>query len=466
MLSIDYTGRFGDYRLEKRGTHISGQMFSKNTAILHRSSTNRSDYVSNCNFFNCDKVDYKKIINPIIEQTAMAAGGKSVIIGSDTTEANYESHAHYLNRNDKDLGPVGNNKDLGFFMHPSIVLDEASEMLLGISDLHIWNRSYDKTNKHEREYKKRPIEEKESNRWITCAQNSKIALKDAATILFVADREADIYEAFATLPDERCDVLIRSKTDRQLYNTDVKLRETLKAQTAAGHISLIIRDGHKRAGRKANLSVKHTKVLIARPARFPLSSETPEYVELYAIEVKEPSDSLAEGEKSIHWILLTSRKINSLSDALYAAKCYGLRWQIELVFGTLKSKGLDIEESQLESGKALKSMAAMSLIAAVRINQLRTGRENTTVPCSIVFTATQISLLHVLCKKFEGQTEKQKNPYPPEALAWGTWVIARLGGWKGYTKNESPPGNKTMLWGWNQFLNIFEGWQIASQIKI
>ena len=137
-----------------------------------------------------------------------------------------------------------------------------------------------------------------------------------------------------------------------------------------------------------------------------------------------------------------------------------------MVFGTLKSKGLDIEESQLESGKALKSMAAMSLIAAVRINQLRTGRENTTVPCSIVFTATQISLLHVLCKKFEGQTEKQKNPYPPEALAWGTWVIARLGGWKGYTKNESPPGNKTMLWGWNQFLNIFEGWQIASQIKI
>jgi hypothetical protein len=460
MATTDYTGYLSDYRLEKRANSIAEQMLKEKSAILHRLSFNRSNYVSNCNFFKRDKVDHQKIIQPFIDQTAKAAAGKSVIVGSDTSEINYESHSEYLSRRDPDLGPVGNNEDTGFFTHPSIVLDEASEMLLGISDLYIWNRSYDKDNKFERKYSKQPIEEKESYRWIACAQNSKIVLKEAASILFVADREADMYEAFATIADERCDVLIRSRTNRKLHGSDIRLKETLAAQNPAGEISLTIRNAKKRKGRKATLAVKYSKVQIERPESHASSSTTPGYIELYAVEIKETT-TLPEGEKPVHWILLTSRKIESLEDALYTAKCYGLRWQIELVFATLKSKGLDLEESQLETGKALKSLAAMAIITAIRINQLRLGRENTSVNASIAFTQEQISLLYVLVKKYEGQTERQKNPYPSESIAWAAWAIARLGGWKGYAKNESPPGNKTMLWGWNKFLMTFEGWRLA-----
>ena len=37
--------------------------------------------------------------------------------------------------------------------------------------------------------------------------------------------------------------------------------------------------------------------------------------------------------------------------------------------------------------------------------------------------------LMAICKDYEGETptERQKNPHPPDTLAFATWVIARLG---------------------------------------
>lgn len=436
-------------------------MLSKKTAILHQSSESRSDYVGNCRFFNNKSVNHQQISKPLIEQTAQAAAGKSVAIIQDTSEANYESHAGYLSMEDEELGPVGNNTDIGFFMHPSIVIDETSGLLLGASDVCIWNRSHNKGDKHGRQYNKLPIEEKESNRWIASAQRSKTALKDAGSILFIADREGDIYEGFAAIPDERCDVLIRSRTSRELHNSDTKLHEMIAEQPVEGNILLTIRDANKRTGREATLAIRYCKVRIARP-RHLAKEGTPDYVEVYAVEAKETSTSIPSAEKPVRWILLTTRNVNNLKDALSVIKLYGQRWQIELVFATMKSKGLNMEESQLESGKALKSIAVMSLITAIKVNQLRMARDNNTLPATIIFTAQQIALMHLLLKKLEGKTDPQKNHHPPETIAWAAWIIARLGGWKGYTKNESPPGNKTMFWGWNKFETLYEGWQLLN----
>jgi hypothetical protein len=434
-------------------------MLFKKTAILHQSSTSRKDYVAACRFFNNDQVNYQNISKPLVLQTAKAAAGKSIIVGQDTSEINYEDHAGYLSRSDKDLGPVGNNKDLGFFLHPSIVIDEQNEMLLGVSDVYIWNRSYEKQDKYGRQYAKQDIEEKESYRWITAAQRSKEVLKEASSILFVADREADIYEEFIAVPDKRCDVLIRSRANRQLYEREDKLYEVLAAAPEAGNISLNVRSAKNRQARQTSLSIKYSKVCIARPRT--ARENLPAYVELYAIEVKEAATTVPEGGKPICWILLTTKPVNNLSEALHLIRCYALRWQIELVFGTIKSEGLDLEGSELESGKALKSMAVMALITALRINQLRLARNNAAIPATIIFTFTQIALLHALIKTLEGKTQAQKNNYPAETMAWAVWVIARLGGWKGYSKSESPPGNKTMRIGWNDFNRIYQGWNIA-----
>jgi hypothetical protein len=440
-------------------------MLEKPTSILHQINSNRSNFVAACRFFKNPKVDSNKLIQPLLKSTAEASVGKDVLVIQDTTELNYEHHSGYLSRKDKDLGPTGNDIDMGFFMHPSIVIDLKNEMLLGASDLHIWNRQYDKKKKNERDYKKEPIEIKESYRWIASALRSKEILKKASSILIVSDRESDIFDEFIEVPDSQTDVLIRSKENRRLHGSDFKLYEYLDTIPMTGSISLNMRNAKHRTARQATLNIKFSKVSIVRPKRVPKQKNLPAYIELNVIEVIEDASNVPDGEKSICWVLLTTRPVDTLSQALYLIKCYALRWQIELIFSTLKSKGLNIEESQLETGKALKSLSALSFITAIRINQLRLAHDkNNDAEATIVFNSEQIILLKALVGKLEGQTEKQKNPHVIESLAWAVWVIARLGGWKGYS-SESPPGNKTMYIGWNDFNRIYSGWNIARNLN-
>ena len=409
-----------------------------------------------CRFFNNSKVEHRFIGQTLIEQTGKSVEGKSVLVIQDTTTFNFD--ATYLKVEDEELGVLGAQGGKGFFVHPSIVIEKDSGHLLGASDLYIWNRKDGTPDKRQRAYQQQPIEQKESHRWVVAAQRSKQALSKADAILFVADRESDIYEEFVQVPDNKSDVLIRCKENRRLYKNELKLYEYIASQTESGRLKLVIREANKRKQRDAQLSIRYCKVFIARPKNHPYKNNLPEYLELYGIEVKETT--VPKGEKPICWILLTSAPVTNLNEALHLIKCYSLRWQIELVFGTMKSNGLNLEESQLESGRALKSLAAMAFITALRVNQLRLAREDSSQPLTVVFTKEQIALLHVLIKRLEGKTEAQKNPYPEQSLAWGIWVVARLGGWKGYSKSESPPGNKTMLLGWNSFNQILFGWSL------
>jgi len=71
----------------------------------------------------------------------------------------------------------------------------------------------------------------------------------------------------------------------------------------------------------------------------------------------------------------------------------------------------------------------------------------------------KILRLQKVNERLEGKTEKQKNPFPSNKLNWAAWIIARLGGWKGY-KSQKPPGPITMKTGLDKFQNIFQGYQL------
>ncbi|WP_414573692.1 hypothetical protein [Nostoc sp. CCY 9925] len=45
-------------------------------------------------------------------------------------------------------------------------------------------------------------------------------------------------------------------------------------------------------------------------------------------------------------------------------------------------------------------------------------------------------------------------------VAWATWIIARLGGWSGYS-SQKPPGITTLVRGLYQFESTFFGWKLA-----
>ena len=244
----------------------------------------------------------------------------------DTSEINYQHHVGKLALKDADLGPLGNNRDIGFFLHPMLVVDRRDGFPLGVSDIYAWNRTWNHATKTQREYKKLPIEDKESFRWIRSGQVTKEVLCEAESVTIIADREADIYEEFIEVPDDKTHLLIRATQNRVLADQEEKLFEYVGKQVVSGTYTLEIPKGHsKRQGRTADIEVRFCPVKIARPKNA-LNKTLPEYVELYALEAKETASSVPAGEDPICWRLLTTHCVSSFSDACEIIQWYRWRW--------------------------------------------------------------------------------------------------------------------------------------------
>lgn len=439
-------------------------MLDKNTTILNQLAEDRSDLVGFSRFLRNDKITTDSLVKSATHRCSQLADGRDVLVINDTTDFNFRDHQKLLNATDNDIGPMSNEGDIGFYLHPALVVDSEQGLSLGFSYIKIWNRPYYHKNARERKYKSQPFHEKESYRWIECGIESKKNLSKASHVTIIADREGDIYQEFALLPDNRTDLIIRSGQDRSLDDSDKKLYETLSEVPSWGKYTLRVRNAQKgeRQGRETSIEVRVKKVKIRKPIA-EKNKSLPSYVELYAIEAKEKNSLVPSTEKPICWRLLTTYDIYSLNDALRIIQKYALRWQIELLFGTLKSKGLNLEASQIESGSGLKNLCIITLQVALQINQLTQGRDNENESAQVSFNPKQLQVLILLIKRYEGKTEKQKNHYKAGTLAWAAWVIARMGGWKGYD-SEAKPGNKTMRIGLIRFENMYTGWELNQKM--
>ncbi len=149
----------------------------------------------------------------------MAVKGNVVLSIKDTSQINLYNQKNRI-KHDGSIGatnaPVNG---LGFFIHPSLVVDAATYFPYGYCYIAIWNRAEERAPKQTKDhnnYKKLAIEHKESNKWLTSCKAAQSCLKEAAMVIIVQDREGDIYEQFATIPDERTHLLVRAKSDRQL----------------------------------------------------------------------------------------------------------------------------------------------------------------------------------------------------------------------------------------------------------
>ena len=438
----------------------------KGTVVLNRLADNPAESIAYSRFLNNESVSISELREESVARCNQVCEGRHVLCIQDTTEMNFQSHAGKLKDSDPDLGPVGNNSDIGFFLHPSVVVDSQREFPLGFGDIYLWNRSFDKLDKQERDYKSQSIEEKESYRWIESSQRCQNHLKAADLVTIVADRESDIYEEFVMVPDEKTHLLIRSKHDRCLSDKKEKLFSHLSSQPVVGSYSFSLKGDRRRnrKGREALMEVRFTKVKIKRPQNLANHSTLPEYVELYGIEVREHPSTIPAGEKGILWRLLTTHQVETLSEACQIIRWYCLRWFIEQLFRTIKSDGLDIQASQLESGDALKKLSIMALQVALQIMQLVQERDGKSgVEASVVFKEEEVECLEKINLQKEGRTPKQKNPYPKRSLAWAAWVIARLGGWKGYS-SQYYPGPITMKRGLQAFEQILIGWDLAQML--
>lgn len=433
-------------------------MSERQTVCLRKLGDDRAEKVKFRRFLSNERVTVTEMVASRAALAATAAAGRHVLAIQDTSEVNYEAQR----KRKRGLGTVGNGSDVGLFVHPVLGVDAASGECLGLIDAQVWRRRKRKA----KDYRHRPIEDKESYRWLKGAEQTKAALAAAAMVTVVADRESDIYEEWARVPDARTHLLTRACRDRALAGGGC-LFATLAAFAEAHRFTLDLpaRPG-KRSARQACLAVRFGRVGICRPKACS-DKGAPAEVELFAIEVRELDPP--KGEAPVLWRLLTTHVVENIEQALTVIGWYRQRWNIEQLFRTLKRQGLGIEQSVVEDGAALERLAVVALIAATITLQLVLARvaadraQGRTQAAARVFDAEQIDVLGALQATLQGRTSKQQNRYPPKSLAWAAWIIARLGGWTGYDTDKAT-GPITMRDGLQRFHAIVEGYRLSRNV--
>jgi Transposase DDE domain len=439
----------GDVRRDARADWLLERIVSAGSLVLREIGGTREGEVAVGRFLMSEKVDVAGLLAPHVARTAAAAAGRRIVAAQDTTEINFAGRAARR----RGLGPAGNGADQGFFIHPVIAVDADSEAVLGVAGAKIWTRADAPTPPHAG----RAYEDKESLRWLEGAQSaSKILAPSAARVIMVADREGDIYPLFARKPAD-IDVIVRGNHDRALADGS-----TLFAAPAGwlelGRMAVRVAPrGPGDKGRVATVALKAGLVTIKKP-KSSGHKQDPAALTLGLVEARE-IDAGPAVTKPLVWRLVTTLPVATLAEAEDAVRLYRLRWRIEEVFRTLKSDGLKLEDTQVESAGRLFKLAALGVVASTRIIQLVDARDGSHRPATDIIEASQMAAAAAIGAKLEGRTGRQKNHHAKGSLAWLAWIVARLGGWNCYYK---PPGPKTMARGLDRLLDRIEGFAIAT----
>ena len=208
-----------------------------------------------------------ELVRSLSEQCQQQVKGRQILSISDTSEINLQAHQGRLNP--EGLGVVGNNRDVGFFIHPSLVVDAESGFPLGLSHVQLWSRDPERPSKQERQSAKLPIEQKESYKWLASAERSQRCFEqgEADLVTHIGDREADLYEAWITIPNRWNHLLVRVHQDRRLVGQTQSLYASLSTQPQVGsytmEVTLDARQGRK--SRQALLAVSCASVKFGDP---------------------------------------------------------------------------------------------------------------------------------------------------------------------------------------------------------
>lgn len=497
-----------DLRLEKTVDLLLNRQVSHSSIVLRQLSADHNEEQRFGGFLNNKKLILSDLGSHLLSsQDLSSARGRHIVSLQDSSVIDL-SHRGAENLG---YGSIGNGLGYGFMIHPHLLLDAENGHLHGLGSLyhHIGadEREKHKANKEllsqlseaeAKEFrrarhlatcradKERKYEEKMGFRWLSSARESLSRLGSASCVTVVSDCETDTYEYivglghadFAVEGNPPCKVLVRSDNDRLLdiqkveYNTEtgksqkrtIRLYEHLRNSEVRQRLKIEIPETPTRSKRTAIFELKYEKVKIRRPERltekraYLEGKKLPKFMEVTAIEMCEVSPVPA-GEKPIRWVLLTTHEIENDDFALKVIQWYKSRWKIEMYFRNLKKTGFNIENVLLKTGESILKFTFITLMSSVKIIQLLQARENIEMGIENGFSQDEIELIYRLNPTFEGKSEKLKNPYPKESMAYAVWVIARMGGWKGY-QSQRKPGAYTLKVGIAKFYHFKEAFYI------
>lgn len=337
-----------------------------------------------------------------LETIRRIKGQRRVLAVQDTTDLDFSDRLHC-----NDLGDIGKNQtgavSHGFKMHSLLPLSETG-LPLGVLGTNIYASHYDS----EAQAQNRPIEEKESYRWLrTVDELAEVSQWAPATeLVAVGDRESDLFELFdyRRRKARNIHLLVRARHDRCLEDEPLKLFAHLESLPVMGEATIVVPRQREKKGkpsqpgrsslpaRRATVQLRWDRVTISAP----LTSQTRHLqpIALWAVLLTETHPP--EGATPLRWVLLTTVPIESRKQALRCLRWYTRRWRIEEWHRVLKS-GCRIEAHQHQSAAKLACAIAIDAVMAWRVMALTLlGREAPDLRCALIFEPWECRLLEAL----------------------------------------------------------------------
>lgn len=442
----------GDQRLNARLLTVSEALAAQPQASINQACGGWAATKGAYRLFKNAKTEPELILLPHQQRTRERLAAYPLILAvQDTTLLDYTSHLVT-----QGVGPIGTtSQDLwGLVMHTTLAFTPDG-LPLGLLSQDIWAREAGVQGESAAR-KSRPIEEKESYKWITALRETAAQTPEGVEVVSVGDREADVYEVFQEAHVLQAKVLVRATQDRSLVEQGT-LKPFMQRQPVAGHLKVEVPARPGRSGRTAIVEVRLATVTLQPPAR-PKTCEwhlTPLSVDVVWVHEPEPP----AGVEALNWLLLTNVPVSCFAEAVERVRWYKVRWQIEVWHKVLKA-GCQVEACQLEYGDrlirylTLKSVIAWRLFWLVQMN-----RAQPDAPCTRLLTDQEWHALYATIH--ETCAVPDRVPSVREVTHW----IAYLGGFLGRTGDHEP--GVTVLWrGWQRLQDFVRLWRIVQQASL
>lgn len=403
-------------------------------------------------FFDNDRFDYEEILAPHHQRTLdRIEASKVVLVPQDTTHLNFSSK-----KATHGLGHVGTAHGVhcqGIMMHSALAISESGECL-GLLYEKLWTRPKAPKKGRKNAHQTLPFTQKESFKWVEAVRavdESLEGLKRRPELIFIGDREADIYEHLAEYGETGHRFVLRVNCNRVVKSDEHYLRETLEAMAPKGDYSLPLRDedGHIH---QAKIELRFGPISLKAQRRKGGAREgaLPD-LDVFAVLAREVDPP--EGYEPIAWLLLTNLKVKTVDDALKVVDYYEKRWHIECFHKALKS-GFRAEDCRLDDADKLKKFIAMASVLAARLYWAATLRR-------ITPDESAAKLLTELEWRVLGLKATEKPLTKPPTIKQATTWIAELGGFR-HTYKE--PGMIVYWRGWRELLTLTAGARLGGRL--
>jgi len=437
----------GDRRLNRRLLTIARDFYARPQAQIPQACQSRARTKAAYRFLEHPHTSMDVLIEAHRQSTCQRiAAHKIVLCPQDTTSLNYSTHPATAN-----LGPIGSKREgiIGLMVHDTMAFSIEGTPL-GLLDVQCWARQAEQFGKKHRR-KQRPIEDKESYKWLASYQRVAEAQHQCPGTMLVSigDREADIYELFHLgLQDPRGPkLLVRAEQDRLLADGQGHLWSSVAGQPLAAIQELHVPRRESFPARVARLEVRFAEVRLKPPKDKAKLGP----LKLWAVLAEEAQ--APAGVEPLCWMVLTSCAVQRFEEALEKLDWYTKRWGIEVYHKTLKS-GCKVEERQLGDAASIEACLAIDMVVAWRVYHLaKLGRETPDIPCTVFFEDAEWKALLTFI------TGQPVVDGPPPSLREAMRMVASLGGFLG-RKGDGEPGTKPLWLGLQRLDDITVAWKI------